>query len=136
MSTNPLIKLWAGLLDAEEALDPRDHLVGGGVGRLVEVDDAVAEVLGDGALQRGVAGGERGVVAGADVEAVVVLEEERPGGGVEGRDQGLGLDHVAVGLRLGLRQRRGVGGGDILGLALLLLEIGRASCRERVYVLV
>uniref|UniRef100_A0A0A9DQN9 Uncharacterized protein n=1 Tax=Arundo donax TaxID=35708 RepID=A0A0A9DQN9_ARUDO len=32
----------AGLLGAEEALDPGDHLVGGRVRRLVEVDDAVA----------------------------------------------------------------------------------------------
>ncbi|GJN24651.1 hypothetical protein PR202_gb12403 [Eleusine coracana subsp. coracana] len=82
----------AGLLGAEDALDPGHHLVGGRVGGLVEVDDAVAEVLGERALQRRVARGERGVVAGADVEAVVVLQEERPGGGVERRHQGLGLD--------------------------------------------
>ena len=100
--------------------------MGGRVGRLVEVDDAVAEVLGEGALERRVAGGERGVVAGADVEAVVVLEEERPGGGVEGRHQGLGLDEVAVGLLLCLSERRrvGRGGGIVLRLVLLLLRFG------------
>nr|CAB3455082.1 unnamed protein product [Digitaria exilis] len=108
----------AGLLDAEEALDPGHHLVGGRVGWLVEVDDAVAEVLGEGALERRVAGGERGVVSGADVEAVVVLQEQRPCGGVEGRHQGLGLDDVAIGLLHGLAERRRVdGGGGVLRLA-------------------
>lgn len=64
----------AGLVDAEEALDPGDDLVGGGVGGLVEVEDAVFEILREGALEGGEAGGDGGVVAGADVEAVVVFE--------------------------------------------------------------
>jgi hypothetical protein len=102
--------------------------VGGRVRRLVEVDDAVTEMLGEGALERRVAGGERGVVAGADVEAVVVLEEERPGGGVEGRDKGLRLDEVAISLLLGLSERRRVGGGSgggvVLRFVLLLLRFG------------
>lgn len=84
----------AGLFNAEEALDPGDDLVGGGVGGLVEVEDAVSEVFGDGAFEGGVAGGQRRVVAGADVEAVVVLEEDRPLGGVERRGEGLGFDQV------------------------------------------
>ena len=117
-----------GLLGAEDALDPGDHLVGGRVRRLVEVDDAVTEMLGEGALERRVAGGERGVVAGADVEAVVVLEEERPGGGVEGRHKGLRLDEVAISLLLGLGERRrvsgGSGGGVVLRFVLLLLRFG------------
>jgi hypothetical protein len=64
-------------------------------------------------------------VTGADVEAVVVLEEERSGGGVERRHQGLGLDEVAIRILLGLGERRRVGGGGgILRLALLLLGFG------------
>jgi hypothetical protein len=118
----------AGLVDAEEALDPGDDLVRGGVGGLVEVDDAVAEVLGDGALERRVAGGERGVVAGADVEAVVVLEEERPCRGVEGGDQRLRLDEVAVGLRLRLGEGRRVDGGG--GGGVLVVEPDEAACER------
>ena len=83
----------AGLLDAEEALDPGDDLVGGGVGGLVEVDDAVFEVFGEGAFEGGVAGGDGGVVAGADVEAVVVFEENGPLGGVDGGSEALRLYH-------------------------------------------
>ena len=83
----------AGFFDAEEALDPGHDLVGGRVGGLVEVEDAVFEVLGEGALQGGVAGGNGGVVAGADVEALVVFEENGPLGGVDGGSEALGLDH-------------------------------------------
>lgn len=57
--------------------------MGGRVCRLVEVDDTVLEVLLDGTLQWGTTCGERGVVAGADVEALVVLQEYWPLGGVD-----------------------------------------------------
>lgn len=72
----------AGLLDFEEALDPGDDLMGGRVGGLVEVDDAVFEVFREGAFEGGVTGGDRGVVAGAYVEAIVVFEKDGPLGGV------------------------------------------------------
>ena len=83
----------AGLFDAEEALDPGDDLVGGRVGGLVEVEDAVFEVLGEGALQGGVAGGDGGVVAGADIETLIVFEEDGPLGGVDWGSEALRLDH-------------------------------------------
>ena len=35
----------SGLLHAQDALDPRDNLMRGRVGRLIEVDDAVLQVL-------------------------------------------------------------------------------------------
>lgn len=40
----------AGLLGAEEALDPSDDLVGRRVGGFVKVDDTIPEILSDGAL--------------------------------------------------------------------------------------
>lgn len=83
----------AGFFDAEEALDPGDDLVGGRVGGLVEVEDAVFEVLGEGALQGGVAGGDGGVVAGADIETLIVFEEDGPLGGVDWGSEALRLDH-------------------------------------------
>lgn len=67
-----------GLFDTEEALDPSDDLVGGRVGGFIEVEDAVLEVLSEGAFERGVTGGDGGVVSGADVETVVVFEEDGP----------------------------------------------------------
>ena len=70
----------ASFFNAEDALDPGHDLVGGWVGGLVQVDAAVAHVLPPRALQRGVSRGDGGVVASADVQAVIVLEEERPGG--------------------------------------------------------
>lgn len=83
----------AGLLDAEEALDPGDDLMGGRVGGLVEVDDAVFEVFREGAFEGGVTGGDGGVVAGADVEAIVVFEEDGPLRGVDGGSEALRLYH-------------------------------------------
>lgn len=58
----------AGLLDAEHALDPGDDLMAGGVGRLVEVDDAGADVRFDVAVVGLATGGDGGVVCGADVD--------------------------------------------------------------------
>lgn len=66
------------LFDAQDAADPRDDLVRRRVRRLVEVDDAVAHVLGQRALERRRAGGDRRVVAGAHVEPVVVAQQQRP----------------------------------------------------------
>jgi len=119
----------AGLLDAEEALDPGDDLVRGGVSGLVEVEDAVFEVFREGAFEGGVAGGDGGVVAGADVESVVVFEEDGPLGGVNGGSEALWLYHqplifaclflfllaaAAILLLLAFRLRHG--DGRVLGL--------------------
>ena len=108
----------AGFFDAEDALDPGDDLVGGRVGGLVEIEDAVLEVIGEGALQRGVTGRDWGVVSGSYVEAVVVLEEDRPLGGVEGWGEALGFDHEVGGVFLSWLGAVGIG---MLVLLLLLL---------------
>lgn len=84
----------AGLFHTENALNPRHNLMGRWIRGLIKIEDAVSEVFGDGAFEGGVAGGERGVVAGADVEAVVVLEEDRPLRCVERWSEGLGFDQV------------------------------------------
>ncbi len=42
----------ASLLNMEHALHPRDNLVGGGIGRLVEVDDTMSNVFADRAATR------------------------------------------------------------------------------------
>lgn len=117
----------AGFLDAEEAFDPGDDLMGGRVSRLVEVEDAVFEILREGAFERGVAGGERGVVAGTDVEAVVVFEEDGPLGGVDGGCELLRFDHE-LWFVFGLVVIFG-GGGSVVGfggaaVVLLLLGLG------------
>ena len=82
----------AGLLDAEHPPDPRDHLVRRRVGRLVQVDHAILEVFLERPLERRVPVGDGRVVAGAHVELVIVLEQQRPLGGVERRRR-LRLDH-------------------------------------------
>jgi hypothetical protein len=68
----------AGLLDAEYAADPRDHLVRRRVCRLVQVDHAVLEVLLQRPLERRVPRGDGRVVARAHAELVVILEQQRP----------------------------------------------------------
>ena len=72
-----------GLFDAENSLDPGDHFVRAWVGRLVQVENAAFDVLRQRALQGRRSEGERGVVVGADIELVEVLEEERPVSGVQ-----------------------------------------------------
>lgn len=52
--------------------------MGGRVGRLVQVDEAGADVVGDVPAQRGAAVGQRREVVGAHVQPVKVLEEQWP----------------------------------------------------------
>lgn len=101
------------LFAPEDAADPRDDLVRGGVRGLVEVDDAELDVRLEVALQRGRAGGDGrkvgtcgpggsvwvgaplsavGARHTADEELVIVLEEEGPVLGVELGRRSLGLD--------------------------------------------
>ena len=90
----------ASLLALEDALDPRDNLVGGGVGGLVKVDHTILHVL----VERTAEGVETilrlGEVAAADVHVSVVLEEKGPLGDGKGRLIGLvvagGNDEVIV----------------------------------------
>lgn len=81
-------------LDPEDPFDPGHDLVGKRVRGLIEVEDTVPDVLGERALEGGETRGERGVVSCAYVEAVVVLEEDRPLGGVEGGREALRFDRV------------------------------------------
>jgi hypothetical protein len=53
---------------------PRHHLVAAGVGGFVEVDDAVLQVLLEGPRQRGAPDRQRRVVAGPDVQLVIILQ--------------------------------------------------------------
>ena len=92
-------------LDPEDPFDPGDDLVGRWVSGLVEIDNTVLDVLLERALERGVTGGERGVVSGSHVEAIVVLEEDRPLRGVNGWSEALGLDHEVLLGRLGAERR-------------------------------
>ncbi len=73
----------ARLLHPQDALNPGDHLVRAGVGRLVEADEAGFEVVGDVSLERRSAVREGGVVVCSDVEFVEVFKKERPLGGVQ-----------------------------------------------------
>lgn len=67
-----------GLFDTENPLNPGDNLMRRRISRLVEVHDTVLDVLGERSFQRRVAGRKRSVVAGTNVELVVVFEENRP----------------------------------------------------------
>ena len=72
----------ACFFDSEDLLDPGDHLVGAGVGGLVEVDDAVLQVLGEGSFEGRGAGGDGGVVFGKHIHLFVVFEQQWPLGAV------------------------------------------------------
>lgn len=106
----------AGFFDAENPLDPSDHLVRARVCRLVEVENAALDVLRQRALQRGRSEGQRGVVIGANIELVEMLEEQRPVGGVKGLGVDLG--------RLDLKADLGLDVTDRLLVLLLLLFLG------------
>lgn len=82
----------ACLLHLEDFLDPGHHLVGAGVRRLVQVDEASLHVLFDVAVQGRRSVRQRSVVVGTDVQLVEVLQEQRPLRGVQLGDLGGGLD--------------------------------------------
>jgi hypothetical protein len=88
------------LLTSKNALDPSDDLVRGRVGGLIEVDDTRADVLLKVALQRRAAIRDGSEVTSANEKLLVVLKEERPLAGVEGRSGSLGLDGVLLLCRL------------------------------------
>lgn len=113
----------ASLVHFEDLLDPGDDLVGAGVRGLVEVDHAVFQVLFQGTLQWRGARRDRRVVAGQDVHRLVVLEQERPVGGVRQRTRRGWFDYVLLGQHLGVQLDLlldGLGSGLVL-LGLLIL---------------
>ena len=73
----------SSLLHAQDAFDPGDDFVGGGVGGFVQVDHSVGEMFSDGAGEGGGSGWDGCVVGGTDVEVGVVTEEEGPFGCVD-----------------------------------------------------
>lgn len=97
--------------------------MGGRVGGFIEIENAVPDVFGEWALERGVSGGERGVVSGSYVEAVVVLEEDWPLGCVYGWREALWLDQVVDGVGFRLQDV----GGVVFGFGLLFLLIGEGE---------
>jgi hypothetical protein len=112
----------SGFLDAENPLDPGNNLVRTGVCGFVEVEDPALDVLREGALERGGAERERGVVVGAYVQLVKVLEEERP----VSRVQRFGVDVGGFDLEADL-------GLDLAdGLLLFLLLFLLSSRRDRI----
>ncbi|PON66899.1 hypothetical protein PanWU01x14_106850 [Parasponia andersonii] len=80
-------------LDTEDPFYPSDDLVRRWIGWFIKIHDTVPDVLGERALERGVTGGKRSVVSGPYIEAIVVLEEDRPLRSVNGGSVALRLDH-------------------------------------------
>lgn len=84
----------AGLLDAQDTLDPGDDLVRRGVRGLVEVDDTAGNVALEVALVRSTAVGDGDEVVAAGQHLAVVLQQQRPLAGVDGRGDRGRLDGV------------------------------------------
>lgn len=106
----------ASLFDTQNAFNPGDDLVGRWVSGFVEIDDAVPDVVDERALERGVTVGKRRVVSGSYIEAVVVLQENRPLRGVDRGSEALGLDDEVFGggvVVVGVSGVRGEGRGVI-----------------------
>jgi hypothetical protein len=79
----------------QNALDPCYDLVTRGVGGFVEVDHARTDVLLEVSRMGGATVGNRSVMCSANEEIRVVLEQQRPLVGVDGRRMCLWLDdHV------------------------------------------
>lgn len=125
-------------LDPEDPFNPSHDLMRRWVGGLVEINDTVPDVLSERSLERRVTGGKRGVVSGSNIEAVVVFEEDRPLGSVNGGGEALGLDHVVGVVVLSglgvhnLECLRGIYGVVVFGsvLLLLLLRPGHLDLRH------
>lgn len=96
------------------------YLVRGRVGRLVEVDHAVPNVLLQLALQRGAPARDGGVPRRSALQLVVVPQQQRPLGRLQGRLLALRPHHV---LRCRLRSRAAILVTPLRLLALLLLDV-------------
>lgn len=81
------------LFYTEDALNPSNDFVRRRVGGFIQVGDTIANVFVDRAAQGGVAAGDWGVMAGANMKLVVILEEQRPAGSVQSRGAGLRLNY-------------------------------------------
>jgi hypothetical protein len=68
----------ASLLDTEDFLHPSNNFVRRGIGRLVQVDNTVLKVFFEGSTERRVALSHRSVMASADEQFIVVLEQKWP----------------------------------------------------------
>eukprot|EP01085_Mycamoeba_gemmipara_P002502 Mycagemm_TRINITY_DN9666_c0_g2::TRINITY_DN9666_c0_g2_i1::g.2502::m.2502 type:complete len:129 gc:universal TRINITY_DN9666_c0_g2_i1:391-5(-) len=82
----------ASLLHLQNTTNPSDHLVRRRVRRLIEIDDTIAYVVIEGALQRRVTVREWCVVTSAHVQLVVVLQKQGPLSTIKCRGDALGLD--------------------------------------------
>jgi hypothetical protein len=97
----------SSLFSSQDSTHPRYDFVRRWVGWLVQVDDAVPNVVLQVTFEWGTADWNRRVMTGADVEAVIVAEEEGPLGSVYRRgDLGGGNDVVVL-----LSSSSGGGGG-------------------------
>ena len=83
----------ACLLDTQDTTNPCHYLVRGRVGGLVQIDNSISNVQLQRPLERRVPARDWRVVAGSDVEFVVVFQEKRPARGIKLRSDLLGLDH-------------------------------------------
>jgi len=72
------------LLTLEDLLHPGHNLMGRRVDRLVQIDDAVQQMLLQSTSQGTATMGQRHVVTRADVQLVVILQQQRPFAGVDG----------------------------------------------------
>lgn len=63
------------LLTSQDSLHPGNHLVGAGVARLVQIDNATADVTLKFSLQWRTSIGDGGEVAGSHKKIVIVLEQ-------------------------------------------------------------
>jgi hypothetical protein len=68
----------ASLLDTEDFLHPSNNFVRRGIGRLIQVDNTVLKVFFEWSTERRVTLSHRSVMASADEQLIVVLEQKWP----------------------------------------------------------
>jgi len=73
----------SGLFDSKDTFDPANNFVGRRVGRFVEINDTVTEMLFESSCKRGRSCWKRSVMGCSDVKFVVVLEQKWPLGRIE-----------------------------------------------------
>jgi hypothetical protein len=74
----------ACLFNIQDSLDPGHHLMGAGIGRLIQIDDTIFKVILERSFERSGPGRNGGVVVGEYIHLVIVFQEEGPIFGLDG----------------------------------------------------
>lgn len=68
----------ACLFNIQDSLDPRHHLMGAGIGRLIKIDDTVFKIVLKRSFEGSRSSRDGSVVVGEYIHLVIVFQQQRP----------------------------------------------------------